>query len=384
MLDLSTHSADVVVDLTRQFLEHGDADPFIETRKGVLVYHSYEGTIDGLKILHNQSPFQGSMAAYSSEDWGVLYEQIYFARYHDPFLVDRLRWWIMQGADVNGKTRPSTVSNGIGVALGTTPFHMACFKTWNFSKSHSFLLLIKPGLVELLLEAGANIHAMNECGYTPLRLIDHSFRPEECFRWFQILWKLGVNLPSYVDFECCLYQSMLDHFNPNAVWNSAIRYGLERRANLGKQDSPLAHVSELFEERLEEYHGMPDRYWSGEEESSDEVDDADSSETNISEVHLSEVDIPEADIPEADDSEATSLDETRETAPEIPTKIPSSRSGQKPPTLDYQHLPTTNTQISMQPHSNTARTPHLKRKKAAVGLKCEETGSNAEKTVTLL
>jgi hypothetical protein len=365
MLDICTHSADIVVDLTRQFVEHGDADPFIETRKGVLVYHSYEGTIDGLKILHNQSPFQGSMAAYSSVDWGVLYEQIYFARYHDPFLVDRLRWWIMQGADVNGKTRPSAVSNGVRVALGTTPFHIACFGTWNFSNSHSFLLLLKPGLLELLLDAGADIHAMDASGYTPLRLIADYFRPEEYFRWFQMLWNLGVDLRGYVDFECSLYQDILEYFNPKKIWNSAIRYGLGRRTSLGEQGPSLAHVSELFEEPLEEYRGMLNPGLLGLEESSEEVDGAHSLE---------------ADISEADDSEATSPGETRETAPETSTKMPPSRSSQTISTLDHQHLPTTETQIPIQPHVNIAKTPQLKRKKAAADLKCEETGKGVEKT----
>jgi hypothetical protein len=366
MLDLGTQSVDVVVDLTRQFVEHGGADLFIDTKRGVPVYHSYEGTIDGLKILTNQDPFGGSMATHSVNGRGVLYEQFFLARYHDPFLVDRLRWWIMQGADVNGKMRPSAVSNGTGVALATTPFHIACLGTWNISKSHFFLLLIKPGLLELLLDAGADIHAMDADGDTPLRLIGILFRPEEYFRWFQMLRNLGVDLSDYIDFECSLYQDRLEDFNPKKVWNSAIRYGLGRRTSLGEQDSSPADVSDLFGELLEEYRGMSEAEWSVREKP---VYGADSSDVDHSEV----------DFSEADDSEATSPDETRETAPETATKILLSRNGLQP-APDHQYLPTTEMQIPMQPHSNTSRTPQLKRKKAAVDLKCEETGRNVEKT----
>jgi hypothetical protein len=384
MLDLGTQSVDVVVDLTRQLVEHGGADLFIDTKRGVPVYHSYEGTIDGLKILTNQDPFGGSMATHSVNGWGVLHEQISLARYHDPFLVDRLRWWIMQGADVNETRGQSLDWNSYLFPSGTSSLHVACFGNDGNSAENYFLLLLRPGLLGLLLDAGADIHAMDLNGYTPLRKIADRFRPEEYFRWFQMLWKLGVDLPGYIDFECSLYQDRLEDFNPKKVWNSAIRYGLGRKTSLGEQDSSPADASDLFEERLEEYRGMPDAEWwarlSGKKPAY-EVDssEADISEADISEADVSDADVSEADVSGADGSEATSPDETRETTPETATKILLSRSGlQSAP--DHQYLPTTEMQIPMQHHSSTSRTPQLKRKKAAVDLKCEETGRNVEKT----
>jgi hypothetical protein len=397
-LDLGTQSVDAVVDLTRQFVEHGGADPFTETKRGVSVYHLYGGTIDGLKILNNQDPFGGSMTAHGVEDWGVLHEQLYFAFHFDAFLVERLRFWIMQGADVNATTGLSTFCNRDLIPPGTSPLHVACLGNWRWSTGDGFLLLLKPKLLELLLDAGADIHAMNADGDTPLRLIADRFRPEEHFRWFQILWKLGVDLPGYIDVECSLYQDRLEDFSPKKVWNSAIRYGLGRRTSLGEQDSAPADVWDLFGEPLEEYRGIPGAEWTAtkrpvreadeanEADSSEaDVSEADVSEADISEADVSEADVSEADVSEADDSEVTCPGETRETAPETPKKVPPSRGGQNLPTVDHQHPPTIDTRISMQLHSTTARTPQLKRKKAAVHLRCEETGSNAEKTtVTLL
>jgi hypothetical protein len=370
MLDLGTHSVDAVVDLTRQFVEQGGADPFIETKRGIPVYYLYEGTIDGLKILANQGPFRGGMV-HSIEGWGVLHQQLFFARYYDHFLIQRLRFWLMQGVDVNGTTRPSIIWDGAIIPPGTSPLHVACFGNDSLSTGHWFLFLLKPGLLELLLDAGADIHTMDAERRTPLRLIADRFRPEEYFRWFQVLWNLGVDLPGYIDVECSLYQDKLENFNPKKVWNSAIRYGLARRANLGKQDSLPADASDLFGEPLEEYCGMRDSDWSAIERPAYEVVEADEADVP---------DVSEADIPEAHGSEAASPDETWETASETPTKIPPSRSSQTLPALDHQHLPTTETQIPIQPHVNTAEVPQLKRKKAAADLKCEEMGRNVEKT----
>jgi hypothetical protein len=375
---LGTQSVDVVVDLTRQLVEHGGADPFMDAKRGVPAYHTYSGTIDGLKILTNQDPFGRSMAAYSVEDWNVLHQQLYLAFYYDPFLVERLRFWIMQGADVNATRGLSVVWNSDPFPPGTSPLHVACNRNESFLTGRWFLLLLKPGLLELLLDAGADIHAMDADGDTPLRIIANIFRPEEYFRWFQMLWKLDVDLPGYIDFECSLYQDRLEDFNPKKVWNSAIRYGLGRRTSLGEQDSAPADVSDLFGEPLEEYRGMPRPDWYARNARNarempayevDEVDEADSPDVDLSEV----------DFSEADDSEATSPDETRETAPETSTKIPPSRSSQTLPALDHQHLPSTETQIPIQPQVNTAKAPQLKRKKAAADLRCEETGRNVEK-----
>jgi hypothetical protein len=206
-----------IVDLTRILLENGDADPDIETERGLPIYYSYEGNTDGIKLLINHSNVgPNNIGNQTVGGWGVLHEQICYGRYHDQFLLERLRYWLSHGADVNGRIEEEEQN---GFPPGTTPLHVACQGTWDFSGRRRYLLLLKPGFLQLFLDASVNLHAVDGLGYTVLRYIFVDFPDEELVWWFNLLDFLSIDVENYLDTERAIHEN--SSFDPIEAWRKS-------------------------------------------------------------------------------------------------------------------------------------------------------------------
>jgi len=216
MLLFSSQSVTHIVDLTRILLQNGDADPDIETERGLPIYYSYEGNIDGITLLLNQSNIGPNINDYNVYGWGVLHEQVCYARYHDAFLLERLQFWFSRGANANAKLEKSGHN---GYPPGTTPLHVACKGTLDFSEEHRYLLILKPGFLELFLQNDVDLHAVDKLEYTIMRYISTNFPEKELVWWFNLLDSLHVDLIEYLETECRIYQN--SSFDPLKTWRNA-------------------------------------------------------------------------------------------------------------------------------------------------------------------
>jgi hypothetical protein len=168
----------------------GLAAPDTETKRELPIYYSYEGNVDGIKLLINQSNIGPNMSDRNVHGWGVLHEQVRYARYHDAFLLERLQFWLCRGANVKAKLKGPGHN---GFPPGTTPLHVACRGTFDFSGQCRFLLILRLGFLGLFLQNGAELHAVEEFGYTIMRYISVDFPQEELVWWFDLLEFLNAD-----------------------------------------------------------------------------------------------------------------------------------------------------------------------------------------------